>query len=292
MLTTSLLTVQRLVETQCSIPQLPKPQLVAQETAALMHALSLFRSHQLSDLDKATLMDRVDVKFMLPSAFLPSLLTQLQQHYSVLEIAGQRVSRYYNRYFDTADLDFYYTHHNGKLNRFKVRQRSYVDTNSHFLEVKFKNNKKRTIKSRISCADITEHQDINQAFLAKHMQTPLSSLQISQVSGYQRIALANEASAERLTLDFNLWFQADKTSQPISLPQFFIAELKQFKHSKLSPFYQLMAKNHIYPVSFSKYCIGCALLYPKQLKTNAFKPTLTLIEKFAAIQSNTFNWVN
>ncbi|MCF4007875.1 polyphosphate polymerase domain-containing protein [Rheinheimera sp. UJ63] len=292
MLSPSLFNQQRLAETPRQTPQLNKPQPVSQANPALMQALMLFRSHQLSDLDKATLMDRVDVKFMLPSAFLPSLLTQLQQHYSVLEIGGQRVSRYYNRYLDTAHFDFYYSHHNGKLNRFKVRQRSYLDTHSHFLEVKFKNNKKRTIKSRIPCADLLENQDITHAFMAKHMQTPLSSLQISQVSGYQRIALANEASAERLTLDFNLWFQADKTSQPLSLPQFFIAELKQFKRSKLSPFYQLMAKNHIYPVSFSKYCIGCALLYPNQLKTNAFKPTLTLIDKFAAIQSNTFNWVN
>ena len=292
MLNPSLLAAQRLTEPQWQTMPVAKPSLIQQEDPALLQALSLFNSHQLSDLNKANLMDRVDVKFMLPSAFLPSLLAQLQHHYSVLEIAGQRVSRYYNRYFDTANLDFYYTHHNGKLNRFKVRQRSYVDTNSHFLEVKFKNNKKRTLKSRIPCADIAENQHLNQAFIAKHMPTPFSSLQISQFSGYQRIALANEATAERLTLDFNLWFQRDKDSQPINLPQFFIAELKQFKRSKLSPFYQLMAKNYIHPVSFSKYCIGCALLYPDQLKTNAFKPTLALIEKFAAIQSNTFKWVN
>lgn len=33
-------------------------------------ALEGFRSHQLAELDKANLMNRVDVKFMLPIAFL------------------------------------------------------------------------------------------------------------------------------------------------------------------------------------------------------------------------------
>lgn len=237
--------------------------------------------HQLADLDKANLMDRVDVKFMLPIAFMPSLLKQLHAHYSVLEIEGNRISRYYNQYFDTENMGFYRDHHNGKLNRFKVRQRTYLDTETKFLEVKFKNNQKRTVKSRINCTVQTDLKESCNDFIFQEMGRSFEDLSISQLSGYQRIALANEASAERLTLDFNLWYQLDESDQKVTLPGFFIAELKQHKRSKMSPFFQLMSKNQIFPASFSKYCIGCALLYKSALKTNRFKAVLNQVEKFS-----------
>ncbi|HAG38673.1 MAG TPA: VTC domain-containing protein, partial [Pseudoalteromonas sp.] len=40
----------------------------------------------------------------------------------------------------------------------------------------------------------------------------------------------------------------------------------------------LMSKHHISPASFSKYCIGCALLYPERLKVNRFKPVLACLK--------------
>lgn len=226
-------------------------------------------------------MDRVDVKFMLPMAFLPALLKQLQTHYSVLEINQNRISRYYNQYFDTANMDFYQDHHNGKLNRFKVRQRTYLDTDTKFLEVKFKNNRKRTIKSRVICSDNAKSDASCHDLVNKEMGASFDDLIVSQQSGYQRIALANEASAERLTLDFNLWYQLSNSKNKVAPSGFFIAELKQHKRSKLSPFFQLMSKNNIFPASFSKYCIGCALLYKHTLKTNQFKGILSQMEKFS-----------
>ncbi|MFT6896768.1 MAG: hypothetical protein ACJA13_001171 [Paraglaciecola sp.] len=247
----------------------------------LQAALAQFQSHQLADLDKANLMDRVDVKFMLPRAFLPALLAQLQSYYSVLEINNQRISRYYNQYFDTKNLRFYHDHHNGKLNRFKVRQRTYLDTDTQFLEVKFKNNQKRTVKTRIPCNQTVNDEQAHKNFIHKTMGMSFDDLVMSQQGGYQRIALANEASAERLTLDFNLWYQGDENSEKLTLPGFFIAELKQHKRSKRSPFFQLMSKNNIVPASFSKYCIGCALLHSGNIKTNQFKAILGQIEKFS-----------
>ena len=243
--------------------------------------LSGFTSYGLTDLDKANLMDRVDVKFVLPTAFLPTLLEQLKNDYRVLDIKGKRISEYHNRYFDTPELDFYNAHHNGKLNRYKVRERTYVDTDTQFLEVKFKNDRKRTIKTRINCHADKADSMTQEAFLQQEMQTAYDKLEVSQYGGYQRIALANEAAAERLTLDFDLWYSLTKKEQTIKLPHFFIAELKQQKHSKFSPFYQLMSKNNLFPVSFSKYCIGCTMLYPNMLKKNQFNGVLRHIAKFS-----------
>lgn len=259
----------------------PTPSPAESRDLELIEILNGFQSHRLIDLDKANLMDRVDVKFMLPMAFLPALLKQLQTHYSVLEINQNRISRYYNQYFDTANMDFYQDHHNGKLNRFKVRQRTYLDTDTKFLEVKFKNNRKRTIKSRVICSDNAKSDASCHDLVNKEMGASFDDLIVSQQSGYQRIALANEASAERLTLDFNLWYQLSNSKNKVAPNGFFIAELKQHKRSKLSPFFQLMSKNNIFPASFSKYCIGCALLYKNTLKTNQFKAILSQMEKFS-----------
>lgn len=113
------------------------------------------------------------------------------------------------------------------------------------------------------------------------MNMSYADLVLSQQGGYQRIALANEASAERLTLDLNLWYQGNENSEKLNFPDFFIAELKQHKRSKHSPFFQLMSKTNNVPVAFSKYCIGCALLKKGLIKTNQFKPILKQIEKLS-----------
>ena len=251
-------------------------------------ALSQFDSYGLNDLNNANLMNRVDSKFLLPISFLPDLLRQLHKHYKVLDIDGKRSFSYENQYFDTPFMDLYHEHHNGKLNRYKVRKRRYVDTNTEFLEVKLKNNQKRTIKTRIKLDGNPRNYQQCKAFIDSEMNEKGLNLDVNQQSGYQRIALANEDAAERLTLDFDLWYNNRRGNNEVKLPEFFIAELKQNKKSKRSPFYQLMSQNHIFPTSFSKYCIGCALLYPTAIKSNRFKATLAKIETYNRTNPSSF----
>jgi hypothetical protein len=191
-------------------------------------------------------------------------------------------------------MHFYRDHHNGKLNRFKVRNRSYVDTNTQFLEVKFKNSQQRTIKTRIKlmrqhAQGTVEQNELCSQFINQQMSRKVEDLIISQQGGYSRIALASEQRAERLTLDFNLWFQGQRgqktSAKKVELPGFFIAELKQKKHSKLSPAYQVLTANSFSPTSFSKYCIGCALIYGDSIKSNKFKKTLLRIQQFSFDES-------
>jgi hypothetical protein len=35
------------------------------------------------------------------------------------------------------------------------------------------------------------------------------------------------------------------------------------------------------PISFSKYCIGCARIYSNRIKTNRFKPTLMALDRIS-----------
>ena len=273
----------------------------------MLEQLGKLNTHGLSDLNNAKLMNRVDSKFIMPLAYLPELLRHVQPHYSVLEINGNRVSNYFNQYFDTKALNFYQDHHNGRLKRFKVRERCYVDTNTKYLEVKLKNNKKRTIKNRVkldeythvpkqeadvsktnlTTSNVSEQKRLKNRLIKAHLGKSFDELQLVQRGGYSRIALANEIEGERLTIDFDLWFEHAENQQKVELQGFLIAELKQKKKSKHSPFYQLMSANQIFPTSFSKYCIGCALLYGDSLKVNRFKHTLTKLSRFKDASLNT-----
>lgn len=273
-------------ETHIEIITQQKKKVIANEESdnhsslLLKNILTQFDSYKLTDLKNANLMNRVDSKFLLPISFLPELLKQMKAHYRVLDIDGKRSFTYENKYFDTPFLDLYHAHHNGKLNRYKVRSRCYVDTETEYLEVKLKNNHKRTIKTRIKLNGSNNQYKQCNEFINSQMSGQITQLEVTQQSGYKRIALANEEKAERLTIDFDLWYSTRRGTNKVKLPNFFIAELKQSKKSKRSPFYQLMSKNYIHPVSFSKYCIGCALLYKASIKTNRFKPILTKLETY------------
>lgn len=244
-----------------------------------LNSVMKFNGHGLIDLKNAALMNRVDTKYLIARHKLNDLLESLLPFYTALEINGKRIFTYENTYFDTPNMDFYHQHHQGKLNRFKVRHRDYVDSEKGFLEVKFKNNKGRTIKSRMGSAIACIDGDNEEQFLAKQLNDQYPNLQATQWGSYQRIALANESAGERLTLDFNLTFSSIDSVNQVELPNFFIAELKQSKLDFQSPFALEMTRLGIRPQKFSKYCIGTSLLNPA-LKSNRFKTVLMAAQKF------------
>lgn len=275
-----------------NMPVFVAPELLNQTTAISMNELEWnsrhdlgfyldgFQGRSLQMVSKATLMNRVDTKYLIPLAFIPTLLTLLQADYDILEIAGRRMFTYKNLYFDTADFRFYAAHHNGKLNRYKVRHRRYEETHSDFLEVKFKNNHRRTVKTRLAIhAEMGKITKEMSEFLHAHgIHEPLYPKQLEQ---YQRVTLVNEALGERITLDFGLSYQ-QQNGQWQQLQEVFIAELKQASKTMPSPFTTLMREYHLKPNSFSKYCIGCCLTHPNVLKTNNFKPTLLKLQQLRA----------
>ena len=239
-----------------------------------------FQSHALADLSKAELMDRVDTKYLLPLTELEDLLTELSDHCTVLSIDDRRISHYKNSYFDSKTLRYYHAHHNGALNRYKVRCRTYVDQDRSFLEVKLKNNKKRTIKKRTA----VQHTDVNvlkqqQQFLQKCGISEIEQLIEVQECHYQRVAFANEENGERLTLDFNLSFIDPENGQQVNVEHFAIIELKQNVITRNSNLFKILRKRQLRACKFSKYCIGLSLLKNKKIKHNRFNETLLKMEK-------------
>ena len=251
------------------------------------HQLNSASKHCLADLSGSSLMDRVDSKFLLPTEQLLQVLNSCINYYSVLEIEDKSIFHYRNIYFDNNELKFYNQHHNRKLNRNKVRHRNYSDSDISYLEVKFKNNKGRTIKTRMSADnDPSIALDSGYAFLKQQGIAAPEHLRPSQLCTYNRISLANNQLSERITIDLNLSFTNQMGSKPratehnkaFKLSNYIIAELKQDKLNRHSPFFQLMRELAIRPQGFSKYCMGVSLSN-KQVKSNRFKSNILKLHK-------------
>lgn len=103
----------------------------------------------LAEMEVVSLLKRVDTKYVLHIGQLFQALSGLRDRYRVLEVQGRRLNCYHTLYFDPPDFQLYHQHHNGQRSRYKVRSREYVDSQLVYLEVKCKNNRDQTVKSRL-----------------------------------------------------------------------------------------------------------------------------------------------
>ncbi len=238
--------------------------------------LRQFEPITLKEMDSVKLMNRTDTKFIFNLSQFDEIMKEIKDDYRVLEVEGKRLSRYETLYYDTADMELYKKHHVGKLNRYKIRHRTYIESSIGFLEVKFKNNKGRTIKTRISKKDVPYNwENETKTFLDKSIPYEPNTLIPVIWINYSRLTLVNRHSAERLTIDLGLEFVKDDVTQKFD--KLVIAEVKQEKR-KASPFMTVMKKFHIREGSISKYCMGIAFTNG-QVKKNNFKEKLKTINK-------------
>ncbi len=237
--------------------------------------LQRFAPINLDEMDGVKLMNRTDTKYAFNVNRFETVLSEILDNYRVLEVEGKRLSRYKSLYYDTPGFNLYHKHHNGELNRYKIRHRTYVESNIGFLEVKFKNNKGRTIKDRIKRVEVPfSWESDTTGFLNKILPFEPQTLKPAIWVNYNRLTLVNKSGAERLTIDLNLEFVKDDSSK--TLNSLVIAEVKQDKR-KASPFITVMKKHHIREGSISKYCMGVALTC--KVKKNNFKRKLLTLKR-------------
>jgi hypothetical protein len=243
---------------------------------AIHNILNEFEPITLKEMDNVKLMDRTDTKYVFKLDQLPMFLNEVMSDYRVLDVNGHRISRYESLYFDTKNFDLYMSHHRGRPNRYKVRCRKYVESELHFFEVKFKNNKGRTIKDRVKQAIIDGSiKDKAEALLVEKTPLIANNLEAKLWVNYSRITLVNKRSPERVTIDVDLTFKNNDCDKIIH--NLVIAEVKQDK-ALTSSFIRLMKKYHVREGSMSKYCFGVISLFDT-IKQNNFKPKLILLKK-------------
>lgn len=236
-----------------------------------------FSSITLDEMSSVKLMNRVDTKFVTSMPRLMRLLQMAKDDYYMQEIDGKRNSDYTTLYYDTPALDMYITHHNGCLGRQKVRVRQYVDSGQMFLEVKNKNNHRRTRKKRITIDEFNIEGEEKREFLKSLCWYDVDSLKPALRNWFNRITLVNKEKTERVTIDTGLRFHNYFSGIDKALDQAVIVELKRDGNVP-SPLLAMLRDLHIHPYGFSKYCMGTALSNPS-VKKNRLKPKLHYVER-------------
>ena len=250
----------------------------------LLQTLSAFKTISLAEMDRVKLMNRMETKFVFKRTDFAGLLKQLATDYFVVQIGSQLIHSYESLYFDDKDFHLYNEHHRGRLNRFKVRYRKYVESNIFFFEIKHKR-KGRTSKQRVKVRKFNETPGQLEKSLLNQSEIPKLNLVPAIANSYKRITLVNKTSVERLTFDIDLAF--NKNGQNQKLESIVIAELKQERIVRTSPFFALAKKMKLRPFRLSKYCTGLIQTdYLKQLKHNRFKKKLIQLNKILNYGTN------
>ncbi|MDG1148022.1 MAG: polyphosphate polymerase domain-containing protein [Crocinitomicaceae bacterium] len=248
-------------------------------TSELHSATRLFDSIGLGEMDQVQLMNRVDTKFVFTKQKLIELLPVLKEDYFILKVGDNLISRYESLYYDH-ELVNYDDHHRKRVNRYKIRYRTYIESKITFLEVKHKF-KGRTDKRRISVDKIPSKLSDEHYEFIKTINPDFNRLKPSLMNRFSRITLVSKQFDERLTLDIDLSFEWEDNTKLVE--NIIIAELKQGRSNRTSPFYKLMKNNYIRPLKISKYCVGIIDMYGKEnVKYNRFKKKLLQITKLQA----------
>ena len=245
-------------------------------TPDLTTDLIRFKSVNLEQINQAKLMNRVDHKFVMNRNDLFNLLPALYKNYFVLKIEGVFNHQYTSTYFDTHDLAMYHAHHNQRANRFKIRQRFYHTTGDAFLEIKRKDNKGVTHKSRIEVASVIDKIPYrNFDFVIGNSQYHPMALMPVMTNEFYRFTLVNKAMTQRVTVDTGLHFFQENNS--VSLTDLVVTEVKSLRYNMDTTIFNVLANYKIKPTGMSKYAVGMALLNP-DLKQNLFKQKINKLK--------------
>jgi len=216
---------------------------------------------------EASLLTRVDRKYVVERRLLSDLLDEMDAATRVLEIDGARDFAYESVYFDTPDLMSFRMAAQPRRRRFKLRTRTYLDVDTAYLEIKTRGARGTTVKERseYSAADrmhltITARDDAAAAFSAIGVEpSRADDLDATLLTRYRRATLLSADASARATIDTDLeWRQPDGTG--FTLPHLAIIETKST--ARASNVDRLLWRSGMRPATVSKYATGLAALHP------------------------------
>lgn len=220
------------------------------------HIAAAFEPLDLASLNaRAALERRVDRKHVVDWSTLEALAESLAETHVVLEINGDRTFGYHTIYYDSDALDSFRAHVQGRRRRFKARAREYVESGRVRIEVKTKGARGETVKRWTSEADLEPF--VRATLLGAYGRAPDVPLIPTLETRYRRITLASRASAERVTVDYELNFSTPAGSQAALDHGAVIVESKSELGRGIAD--TALRSLGVRPVSISKYIVGIGL---------------------------------
>lgn len=214
----------------------------------------------------AALQTRMDRKYVVGARTATPIIEGFGDDVRVLEMSGRRSFTYDSVYFDTPNLDSYLLAAHGRRRRYKIRTRTYVDSDISFLEVKTEGARAATVKERIPYALSDSHRltpegldYINKTLACSIGAVPSGALRPVIETRYRRITLYLPESKSRATIDLGVtWCRPD--GQAHQLDSAVIIETKS--GSAASALDRHLWANGIRPSRISKFATGMAALDP------------------------------
>ena len=230
----------------------------------------------LTEMNSVSLMKRVDTKFILKESQLLEVLSKLYKDYKILQIDQERLMKYSTLYFDSQNKKCFKDHHNGKLNRYKIRMRKYLVSDICFLEIKKKNNLGITNKIRRQIKDFETDLTLDSKEFITNSNINNIFLEPSLYNNFSRMTFVNKSEAERLTIDVDLSFSFGAKEKKFD--KLVVIEIKQEGKRLNTTINRVLKSMSILPTNFSKYCIGISNTLDN-IKSNRFKEINLKINK-------------
>lgn len=238
---------------------------------------------------EAGLLTRMDRKYLVPPDDAQDIIDILAPRAQVLQIDGLRNFQYASTYFDTSALDAFFLAAYKRRRRYKIRTRTYLDSDLCFLEVKTNGSREATVKDRLNYSpdDADRITKEGKEFIVERLvESATCALEeardIAEAlvpvmdSTYQRTTLHLPNDNARATFDKALtWelFNSDgvRTDRRVLIDKRMVVETKN--PSTASPTDRLLWGRGHRPTRLSKYATGMAVLH-ESLPTNRWHRTI------------------
>lgn len=242
--------------------------------------LNEFAPASLEEVKKIKSFKRSNSKYVFSIRKLPEILVEMTAHYKLLYVNEIAAHPHTTVYYDTPEYAMYNAHQNGKLSRCKLRHKNYDESDSGYLELKYKNNKREKRKNKIKFCLAAQNLVEADEFLKKNSPFTAADLSPQIVIKYTRLTFLNIENGERITCDYELNVAAyDNQEKIINLEHLCVLEIKRANNKKQSFISDLLITHKIQLKGMSKYCIGLAAVN-KRLKNNRFKEKMRILDKF------------
>lgn len=221
---------------------------------------------------------RHDRKYVVAPEILENLAEALDRDFLVLEIDSHRLFRYETCYFDDDTLRCYHDHRQGRRRRYKIRVRSYLDSDLHYLEVKLKSLRGTTLKLRrpyrhyggaLSCSIAMDFVNnvLNEAYGVTREFPLVPTLEVR----YARTTLISRTGGERVTIDRDISFLGNGRLDHVPSGHWIIESKGPRYRGQLDSLLRRLGQRPVR--GCSKYCIGMGVTHQVR-QINRFMPAM------------------
>lgn len=236
----------------------------ASTSAQLKGLLHCLPSISLTLLEqRAPLLKRTDCKYITTPEVVEKTLSGLGEQFAALEINGLRSFDYRSMYFDSVDLESFWSSLHQHAGRFKVRTREYVDSGKCMLEIKTEGNRGQTLKTRLAHA-VDRRDRLGPAGI-QFVDSTLQRCGLGErlvptlATHYHRSTLFDGATLSRITIDQHLEYSMPNQPRH-ALGPYVVIETKTI--GMPTSYDRALWNLGIRPIAISKFATAMALEYP------------------------------